>query len=647
MAEAFSRRGAGVEAARSIGGRYAVTAAVAAGVVILAYDRGTFGVVERNSAAIVVWWAVALVLALRLWRVPPPPRAALVAGLALAGLAILTFGSAAWAPSAEIAMREGGRNALYAGVFTLVVIGAHGRDAARWCDGLALGIVAVLGLALTSRFFPGSIGPTEPFADLLGRASTRLSYPLGYWNALGILGALGLPPLLRLSVASRSAAARALALAAIPAVTSALYLTSSRSALAAAAVGAVTFFALGAPRWPIVWRGGVASIGSAAAIGVLLLHPVVVDGPLGTGRAADAGERVALLLAAICAATGSAGLTLERIRMPSQLAGRVTDRALLAGVAVIVVLGLVATDPVERFETFKRPPEIGERDPSYIRGHLLSRSGNARWEYWSVAVDEFEAHPLAGGGAGSFGSWWEERRPVFVISRDAHSLYFETLGELGLAGLVLVVVVVASGVVGGSRRVLASSGRSRETAAAATASFLAFAVAAGFEWAWEFPVLGAVGVAFLALATTDRGPMPVASARGSGSASRIGAFAVATAVAVAAAIPIVAESQLERSRSAAARGDRATALDAAEAARRIEPWNASASTQLALLYLEEGELVRARRAIERALSRDRRNWTLWVIAWRIQTRLGDTATAKASLDQARRLNPFSTQSIVA
>ena len=644
-AEALPRRTAAATAVRTILGKYTITAAVAAGIAVLAYNRGAFGILERNSAAVVIWWAVALVLALHLWHVPSWSRAALVAGGALAGLTGLTFASATWAPSAETAVREGGRNVLYLGVFTLVVICAHRRDAARWCDGLALGIVAVLVLALTSRLFPGSIGPTEPFADLLGNASRRLSYPIGYWNALGILGALAVPPLLRLSLASRSAGARALALGSIPAVTSALFLTSSRTAVAAAAVGLVAFFALSAPRWPVVWRVVVALAGSAAATVVLLRHPVVVDGPLGTAEAADASGRVALLLAAICAMTAVAAAGLERIRTPGSLSGSAADRILVVGAAAVVVLGLAASDPVERFEAFKRPPVISERDPSYVQSHLLSTSGNARWQYWTVAVHEFEAHPLTGGGAGSFGSWWEEQRPVFVVSRDAHSLYFETLGELGLAGLAFVLIVVACGAVAGTRRALASSGRARTTVAATTASFLAFAVAAGLEWAWEIPVLGAVGVAFLALATIDRKPVAAMRPPCPRAVIRVGAVVVAAAVAVAAAIPIVAESHLERSRSAVARGDRARALEAADAARRIEPWNASAYTQLALLYEEEGELVRARRAIEGALERDRRSWTLWIVAMRIQTRLGDIAGGRASLANARRLNPFSTQSI--
>jgi O-Antigen ligase len=626
-------------------GRYGVTAGVAAGVVALAHDNGSFGVIQRNSAAILVWWAIALVLGLGLWRISRPSRPALIAGAALGALTLLTFVSAAWAPSVETVLREGGRNALYLGVFTLVAAGANRRDPGRWCDGIALGIVSVFLLGLGGRLFPGTGGPNDSVA-LLGRASLRLSYPLGYWNALGILGALSVPLLTRLSIASRSATGRALALAPVPAVIAGVYLTSSRTAIVALAVGSVSFFCLSAPRWPVIWRTAVWTIGSAAAIIVLLLHPVVSDGPLGTNRAAEAGLRVALLLGAICALTAGAAAGFERVRVPASLSSRTADRRFLALAAALALVAVIAANPVERFETFKEPPAIDASDPNYIQGHLTSTSGNARWEYWAVAVDEFRANPFSGGGAGSFGSWWEERRPVYVISRDAHSLYVETLGELGVPGLLCLVVLVACGAIGGTRRALASSGRGRTTAAAATSSSLAFAVAAGLDWAWEVPALGAVGVALLALATTEPGPMPVGSAapRSTGLV-RACAVAVFAAVAIAAAIPILSENELRRSRSAAARGDRVSALDAADMARRIEPWNASAYVQLALLHEEAGEYERARRAIEQALARDGRDWTLWVVAMRIQNELGDASAARTSLERARRLNPFSAQSV--
>ena len=49
-------------------------------------------------------------------------------------------------------------------------------------------------------------------------------------------------------------------------------------------------------------------------------------------------------------------------------------------------------------------------------------------------VDSFAAHPLTGVGAGSFGVEWRRERESDDFAQDAHSLYLETLAELGLVG---------------------------------------------------------------------------------------------------------------------------------------------------------------------------------------------------------------------
>ena len=72
-------------------------------------------------------------------------------------------------------------------------------------------------------------------------------------------------------------------------------------------------------------------------------------------------------------------------------------------------------------------------------------------------MHEANAHPVAGSGAGTFSNWWLVRRNVPLSTQEAHSLYLETLAELGPLGLALLlprsaVPLTAGGAHQGARR---------------------------------------------------------------------------------------------------------------------------------------------------------------------------------------------------
>ena len=106
-----------------------------------------------------------------------------------------------------------------------------------------------------------------------------------------------------------------------------------------------------------------------------------------------------------------------------------------------------------------------------------------RSAYWSAARDTALAHPLAGSGAGTYGLV----HVAWPHARDAHSLYLQALSELGVPGLLLIVLFVAFPLVLAVRRGLA----------APAAGLAVFALHAGIDWDWQLP---AVTVAALALA---------------------------------------------------------------------------------------------------------------------------------------------------
>jgi Tfp pilus assembly protein PilF len=117
---------------------------------------------------------------------------------------------------------------------------------------------------------------------------------------------------------------------------------------------------------------------------------------------------------------------------------------------------------------------------------------------------------------------------------------------------------------------------------------------------------------------------------------------VVLGVLLAEALPALVDMRIQSSQAAVSRGDDSTAYKDALAARAIQPWAASPYVQLALVDEQRGQLKAARAWIEGALVRDSSSWTSWLVAARIDTKLGDISQARRSLNRARHLNPRST-----
>jgi tetratricopeptide (TPR) repeat protein len=188
--------------------------------------------------------------------------------------------------------------------------------------------------------------------------------------------------------------------------------------------------------------------------------------------------------------------------------------------------------------------------------------------------------------------------------------------------------------------------------AALTSVFAGFAFAAAFDWVWELTAVTVFAVIALALttgpATSTLAPPriarqdepPVWSVR---RRLLLGTVTVVAAwiLIAAQAIPLVSDREVARSRSAVLARDLGEAREAADAARAIQPWAATPYLQLALVREEAGDLDRAREWIEEAMERDPRNWRLWLVGARLETKLGRVGAAERSLRRAIALNPRS------
>jgi tetratricopeptide (TPR) repeat protein len=627
-----------------------VTLLVGAATFLLGFKDGSYQLTDRSAIGIVAWWALAVGMAFKLWPAARVPRAAIVAGAALAALAILSVLSTGWAVSDEKAFLEFTRVLTYLGVLAVVAVAVRARHAAAVSDGLALGIVGVVGVALASRFWWGDFGPGAPPSFF--PVQTRLHYPVNYWNGLAILAAMALPLLLRAAVAQRPPILRALALAPVPAIAATIYLTSSRGGAAVAAVGVLVFCALTSRRTSALVATAIGSAGAIAAIEVLLARDDLVNGPLSAPAVAGQGHSAALLIAVLAAGCVAVYWAWCRfadwdVRLP-----RPVQAALVGAMALVALIGVAAFDPAGKFEDFKRPPaETKYVEGDFTRSHLLSSTSTGRWQLWAAAGDQWETKPALGQGAGSYQSWWTEHADFPLFVRDAHNLWLEMLGELGVAGFALILLVFGAGLVAAVSR-LRRAGPARPLVAALTAVLAAFMLGAAIDWMWELTIVALVAVVALGMlvgaATLPpdgqrQAPQAFSGARGDVRvrALRTAAVAVALAALMCVTVPMFAQQRLEESQAAADAGDVAKAVDSAEDARSLEPWAASPYVQLALVSEQAGDLHRANRHIKDALERDSRDWSTWLVAARIQTKAGSIRAGRRSLRRAEALNPTS------
>ena len=466
----------------------------------LAYDNGAYGLASRSTLAIAVWWGFIVAIAFGLLPRTRVPRAAMLVGGLIAALALWTFASLLWSSNVEATFEEFNRVSLYLGVFIVVVLVSRRSNLGRFADGLALAVTGVAAVALISRLFPGSF-PEGDLPTFLPGTVTRLSFPLGYWNGLAIFLGLGVPLLLRLALVARGSLVRGLALAPMPVITAAVYLTSSRGGVATALAGSLVFAVLTGRRWAVTAAIAASLVGAAAAVTVLLQRDELVNGPLGTDLVERQGQSAALLIALASLGTGALyGLGVHllegrfRVREPA-------GRLVVAAALVLAVVGIVASDPAARVKGFKALPgaDIASGNGGFVKAHLLSGGGSGRWQFWAAALDQWNAHRVLGEGAGTYESWWAQHGSFSYFVRDAHSIYLEALGELGIIGFLLIVAVVVSGAAVGMQRSWRMPGDAGVTTAALTAVFVAYGLSLGIEWMWELTAVSVLGVATLGL----------------------------------------------------------------------------------------------------------------------------------------------------
>jgi hypothetical protein len=328
------------------------------------------------------------------------------------------------------------------------------------------------------------------------------------------------------------------------------------------------------------------------------------------------------------------------------------------GLAAVVAVGLIVlafSHPIDRIRDFSNANDIAGASSSTGGSHVFSTSGTGRSQFWGQAVDAFESEPVVGIGAGNYELWWNQHHTIDVITIDAHSLYLQTLAELGIVGILLLLGFLGTALYAGWRAVawLPDVGDAGEVMAAAFAVFLAGLTSAAFDWTWQLPAAFAPVIVMAALLSGPASqPVVVAAEAGAGGApmprwrARGGQYGLGVATLVCAWIAIwiagdqlIASVQLDNSRTALALWDFDGAAQSARNASAIQPWSSDAQLQLALAEKGNGDFAAATAAVREAVDRASHDWRPWLVAAEVAASAGNRRGAEFGLAVANRLSP--------
>ena len=589
--------------------------------VVLALQRGGYYAESWGLPTVACAWVVSvsalLIRRQRLRRLEVTQLGALTV------LGLLALVSASWSPGGlGSTLPQAQLIALY--VSALAAMLMLFRRATPLLATIGGAVTAVSVVALSARLFTADPSAFDP------ASSNRLYQPLGYWNSLGLWAAMGICVSVGLVARARHQWLRAAAAASSVPCAVTLYLTFGRAAWAALVIGLVVAILIDPRRLGLIaWLGLTAPWPAAAVILASHSHALTSADSGSSMPAKDARSRIWIAALAFAAAVSTFSITIveRRVRVPL-LARQVFAGTIVVG--LVLILGgtihrhgapwTIAEHAIDRFEA--PPPRVHS-----LNERLFDLSGSSRVDLWRVAWDDARSHPLTGSGAGSYASEWFRERPNRLDVINAHTLYLETLAELGPAGLALLLAGL------GAPLVAAWRGRRHPLAAGATAAYVAFLVHVAVDWDWQLASVSvaalACGAALLVTARGSRSPPP-------GTRSRAVLATFGVVLAGFALWSLHGSYPLGEARDAINDGRwRAAEQHASVAVSRnggfsAAGWQLLGEAQTALKKPEA-----ARRALRIAVRRDPSSWQ----AWYELAVVAQGAERKAAARKAHALNP--------
>jgi O-antigen ligase len=590
--------------------------------------------------------------------------------LCFGALVAFTIASILWSVNPSDSWQEASRTLAYAVVFGVAM--AFARFAPhRWAalvGGTVVASTIICGYALLTKVFPGALNPDEVYA--------RLREPFGYWNAVGLMAALGAPGCLWLGARRDGhAAINALAYPALGLMLLTLLMAYSRGGLLALLIGLVVWFAL----VPLRLRGVAVLAASAGGAVLVAIWAFAQDGlskdRMAIDQRAAAGHELGVLLIVLVAVLLAAGLA---IGFTAARPAPRSDIRRAAGVTILVALALVpvAGAGALAFSTrglggsishgWKQLTDPHASTPPNDPGRLTA-IGSVRARYWNEALKMWKGHPMKGVGAGGYATLRPRYRQDDLDVRHAHGYVVQTLADLGLTGMLISAALVAFWLIAatsaiGRRRLewLRDFPPERIGLLTLLSIVVIFAAHSFADWTWFVPgnaVVALVCAGWLA----GRGPLvpePVASRRGLVERMRAGlrvplraglagaALLVALIAAWATWQPLRSQNSMDDALAALESKNVKAARADAQSAQDRNPLAVEPLFVRSVVEQQAGDPAGARRALEDAVKLQPTNSEPWLrLADYALNVEHDPAQAEAALGPALYLDPRSNTGI--
>ncbi len=592
-----------------------------------------------------------------------------------AAVGALTALSITWSVAPDASWLEANRTLSYLAAFAGAIALAR-LFPERWpgvVGAIALTATLASAYALLVKVFPATLDPQETLG--------RLVAPLDYWNATGLIGALGLPACLWAGARTdRGRALRVLSVPAFALCVTVVVLSYSRSALLATVIGVGCWFAF----VPLRLRGAlVAALGLAGGVVLtgwaLLTHDLTHDRVALAART-SAGHTFGIVLVIVvitlCFAGVGAAFALDRFELPAG-ARRRLGRWLVA-LVVVVPMGAAAIALA-----------TSSRGPSGEISHLWSTAtsqtatvgdnpgrlgelASSRARDWSEGMKIGEHALLKGVGAVGFATARRHYHDFYWV-QHTHSYAIETFADFGLIGIALNIALLVAWVIAAARPLragadraeragghrlampaeqLANLGAERAGMLTLLCIVLAFGAHSAIDWTWFIPGV-ALPALFCAGWLAGRGPLtaPVGRRARARSLTRNPGLGVALA-GLAAVVVLGAWAVLQPLRSAdaasaavtaASRGDIGSALSNARAAVSRDPLALTPRFELSEIYSAAGDERAARAALVDAVGVQPQNFETWLQLAGYDLRHGHQQLALSELAKTLSLNVNSIQ----